>query len=362
MWPFKKKHKPKTLINSLKKSYEKIDFENEPKMSRLHTHLLSVQKSFNKNKDALNIKIEDVMDKAEKHFNDKFVLEKIEQDSAKELRELRSKEDTRENRTRIRKLTAALHSAQFKLSQFDREERDYVNTEKLLNSLYLDLEDCSNILEYMIGSLDRNLERVRAASFFTLSLSDLEENETGPQLEYTQSATRMDDVTYKAIKKGILSKIPIPGKALLKEPTVKTYPDTFEGRLEKIQDTLEAKAKEAQLFAVYTIEEKPGIVKYSPIRWYHCIKNNSLTTKDEFTYCVTYSPAYGDIEDYTLQELLTVKSDDVEGRTKIYESMVKGENTLEAGTPVSFDVLCNEIRGLGLNIQLEKKQIGLKAL
>jgi DNA-directed RNA polymerase subunit beta len=59
---------------------------------------------------------------------------------------------------------------------------------------------------------------------------------------------------------------------------------------------------------------------------------------------------------YILQELLTVKSDDVEGRTKIYESMVKGVNTLEAGTPVSFDVLCNEIRGLGLNIQLEKKK------
>ncbi len=62
--------------------------------------------------------------------------------------------------------------------------------------------------------------------------------------------------------------------------------------------------------------------------------------------------AYGSA--YILQELLTVKSDDVEGRTKIYESMVKGENTLEAGTPVSFDVLCNEIRGLGMNIQLEK--------
>jgi DNA-directed RNA polymerase subunit beta len=59
---------------------------------------------------------------------------------------------------------------------------------------------------------------------------------------------------------------------------------------------------------------------------------------------------------YILQELLTVKSDDVEGRTKIYESMVKGENTLEAGTPASFDVLCNEIKGLGLNIQLEKKR------
>jgi DNA-directed RNA polymerase subunit beta len=60
---------------------------------------------------------------------------------------------------------------------------------------------------------------------------------------------------------------------------------------------------------------------------------------------------------YTLQEMLTVKSDDVEGRTKIYESMVKGNNTLEAGTPVSFDVLCNELRGLGLNIQLEKKSL-----
>jgi len=60
---------------------------------------------------------------------------------------------------------------------------------------------------------------------------------------------------------------------------------------------------------------------------------------------------------YVLQELLTVKSDDVEGRTKIYESMVKGTNTLEAGTPVSFDVLCNEIKGLGMNIQLEKNRL-----
>ena len=58
---------------------------------------------------------------------------------------------------------------------------------------------------------------------------------------------------------------------------------------------------------------------------------------------------------YILQELLTVKSDDVEGRTKIYESMVKGVNTLEAGMPVAFDVLCNEIKGLGLNVSLEKQ-------
>jgi DNA-directed RNA polymerase subunit beta len=56
-----------------------------------------------------------------------------------------------------------------------------------------------------------------------------------------------------------------------------------------------------------------------------------------------------------LQELLTVKSDDVDGRTKIYESMVKGVNILEPGTPVSFEVLTNEIKGLALNMELHKK-------
>ena len=60
---------------------------------------------------------------------------------------------------------------------------------------------------------------------------------------------------------------------------------------------------------------------------------------------------------HNLQELLTVKSDDVEGRTKIYESMVKGENILEAGTPASFEVLANEIAGLGLNLKLEKRKM-----
>ncbi|MBI3099277.1 MAG: DNA-directed RNA polymerase subunit beta, partial [Planctomycetes bacterium] len=56
-----------------------------------------------------------------------------------------------------------------------------------------------------------------------------------------------------------------------------------------------------------------------------------------------------------LQEILTVKSDDIDGRTRIYESMVKGENTLEPGTPVSFEVLTNEIKGLALSFKLEKK-------
>ena len=55
---------------------------------------------------------------------------------------------------------------------------------------------------------------------------------------------------------------------------------------------------------------------------------------------------------YTLQEMLTVKSDDVAGRTKVYKSIVKGEDNFEAGIPESFNVLIKEIRSLGLNIQL----------
>jgi DNA-directed RNA polymerase subunit beta len=62
---------------------------------------------------------------------------------------------------------------------------------------------------------------------------------------------------------------------------------------------------------------------------------------------------------HTLQELLTAKSDDIEGRAKIYESMVKGVNVLEAATPVSFEVLMNEIRGLGLKLEMERQRVAL---
>jgi DNA-directed RNA polymerase subunit beta len=57
---------------------------------------------------------------------------------------------------------------------------------------------------------------------------------------------------------------------------------------------------------------------------------------------------------YTLQEMLTVKSDDVTGRTKVYENIVKGEHKIDAGMPESFNVLVKEIRSLGLDIDLER--------
>jgi DNA-directed RNA polymerase subunit beta len=62
--------------------------------------------------------------------------------------------------------------------------------------------------------------------------------------------------------------------------------------------------------------------------------------------------AYG--ASYTLQEMLTVKSDDVNGRTKVYENIVKGEHKIEAGMPESFNVLVKEIRSLAIDIDLER--------
>ena len=59
---------------------------------------------------------------------------------------------------------------------------------------------------------------------------------------------------------------------------------------------------------------------------------------------------------YTLQEMLTIKSDDVAGRTKVYEAIVRGDDTFEAGIPESFNVLVKEIRSLGLNVELDMRE------
>ena len=64
--------------------------------------------------------------------------------------------------------------------------------------------------------------------------------------------------------------------------------------------------------------------------------------------------AYG--ASYTLQEFLTVKSDDVAGRTRIYESIVKGEHTFEPGLPESFNVLVKELQSLGLDVELIEEE------
>jgi DNA-directed RNA polymerase subunit beta len=65
---------------------------------------------------------------------------------------------------------------------------------------------------------------------------------------------------------------------------------------------------------------------------------------------------------YTLQEMLTVKSDDVVGRTKVYEAIVKGDDTFEAGVPESFNVLVKEMRSLGLNIELKSHALAVMTM
>ena len=65
--------------------------------------------------------------------------------------------------------------------------------------------------------------------------------------------------------------------------------------------------------------------------------------------------AYGSA--FTLQEMLTVKSDDVTGRTRMYEAIVKGENVLEPGLPESFNVMCRELMSLGLDVELLEEDI-----
>jgi len=56
---------------------------------------------------------------------------------------------------------------------------------------------------------------------------------------------------------------------------------------------------------------------------------------------------------YTLQEMLTVKSDDVSGRTRAYEAIIRGDDSFESGIPESFNVLTKEMKSLGLNVELK---------
>ena len=74
----------------------------------------------------------------------------------------------------------------------------------------------------------------------------------------------------------------------------------------------------------------------------------SVSVKWKCGRCEAYGAAY------TLQEMLTVKSDDVTGRTRMYKNIVDGDHQMEAGMPESFNVLIKEIRSLAVNIELER--------
>ena len=87
--------------------------------------------------------------------------------------------------------------------------------------------------------------------------------------------------------------------------------------------------------------------------------SNLLVVKHSSVVSVSVRWKYGHLEAYgaayTLQEMLTVKSDDVNGRTKMYKNIVDGDHRMEPGMPESFNVLLKEIRSLGINIELEEQ-------
>ncbi len=149
------------------------------------------------------------------------------------------------------------------------------------------------------------------------------------------------------------------------------YPDDIAAR-----KGLTATRTQATLYDGRTGEafERPVTVGYMHVLKLHHLVDDKMHARSTGPYSlVTQQPLggkaqfggqrFGEMEvwaleaygaSYILQEMLTVKSDDVNGRTKVYESIVKGEHAIEAGMPESFNVLVKEIRSLGIDIELEK--------
>jgi DNA-directed RNA polymerase subunit beta len=149
------------------------------------------------------------------------------------------------------------------------------------------------------------------------------------------------------------------------------YPDDVAAR-----KGLTATRTQAHLFDGRTGEafERPTTIGYMHVLKLHHLVDDKMHARSTGPYSlVTQQPLggkaqfggqrFGEMEvwaleaygaSYTLQEMLTVKSDDVQGRTKVYESIVKGEHAIEAGMPESFNVLVKEIRSLGIDIELER--------
>ena len=139
---------------------------------------------------------------------------------------------------------------------------------------------------------------------------------------------------------------------------------------------LTATRTQAQLYDGRTGDafERPTTVGYMHVLKLHHLVDDKMHARSTGPYSlVTQQPLggkaqfggqrFGEMEvwaleaygaAYTLQEMLTVKSDDVQGRTKVYESIVKGEHAIEAGMPESFNVLVKEIRSLGIDMELER--------
>ncbi len=149
------------------------------------------------------------------------------------------------------------------------------------------------------------------------------------------------------------------------------YPDDVTARLK-----LQSNKTQATLYDGRTGDafERPVTVGYKHVLKLHHLVDDKMHARSTGPYSlVTQQPLggkaqfggqrFGEMEvwaleaygaSYVLQEMLTVKSDDVQGRTKMYENIVKGDHTIDAGMPESFNVLVKEIRSLGIDMELER--------
>lgn len=178
------------------------------------------------------------------------------------------------------------------------------------------------------------------------------------------------------LKRGVPFATPVfdgAAEADIKEMLDLAYPDDDE-RTQKLN--FHAGKTQVELFDGRTGDafERPVTVGYMHVLKLHHLVDDKMHARSTGPYSlVTQQPLggkaqfggqrFGEMEvwaleaygaSYTLQEMLTVKSDDVNGRTKVYENIVKGEHKIEAGMPESFNVLVKEIRSLAIDIDLDR--------
>jgi DNA-directed RNA polymerase subunit beta len=149
------------------------------------------------------------------------------------------------------------------------------------------------------------------------------------------------------------------------------YPDDVAAKLQLTSSKTQATLYDGRTGEAF---ERPVTVGYMHVLKLHHLVDDKMHARSTGPYSlVTQQPLggkaqfggqrFGEMEvwaleaygaSYTLQEMLTVKSDDVNGRTKVYENIVKGEHKIDAGMPESFNVLVKEIRSLGIDIDLDR--------
>jgi DNA-directed RNA polymerase subunit beta len=188
----------------------------------------------------------------------------------------------------------------------------------------------------------------------------------------------LNDVEVAELAKNLAGGVPFATPVFdgAKEEEIKAmldlaYPDDVAEKLKLLQTKTQATLYDGRTGEAF---DRPVTIGYMHVLKLHHLVDDKMHARSTGPYSlVTQQPLggkaqfggqrFGEMEvwaleaygaSYTLQEMLTVKSDDVNGRTKVYESIVKGEHKIEAGMPESFNVLVKEIRSLAIDIDLER--------